>query len=47
MCEKAKSEFEFLLMHLTEKIADFNELMVLIVHFNEQGRVNLDFHVKF
>ena len=28
-------------MHLTKKIDDFNELVVLIVHFNEQGRVSL------
>ena len=47
MCENAKSEFVFFLMHLTEKVDDFNELMVLIVHFNERGRVSLDFHVNF
>ena len=45
--ENAKSEFELLLMHLTEKIDDFNELVVLIVHFDERRRVNWDFHVKF
>ena len=34
-------------MNLTEKIDDFNQLEVLIVHFDELGRVNLEFRVKF
>ena len=44
---KYKFEFEILLMHHTEKIDGFNQLEVLIVHFDELGRVNLEFHVNF
>ena len=44
---KCKFEFEFLLMHLTEKIDGFNQLEVLIVPFDELGRVNLEFQVNF
>ena len=40
-------EFEVLLMLLTEKIDDFNQLEVLIVHFDELGKNNLEFHVNF
>ena len=47
MYENAKSEFEFLLMHLTEKIDTFCGLAVLIVHFNERGRVSLSYNVDF
>ena len=44
---KYKFEFEILLMHLTEKMDDFNQIEVFIVHFDELGRVNLEFHVNF
>ena len=39
--------FEFLSEHQTEKIDGFNQLEVLVVHFDELGRVNLEFHVNF
>ena len=42
-----KFEFEILLMHLTEKADGFNQLEVLIVHFDKLGRVNLEFQVIF
>ena len=44
---KCKIEFEILLLHRSGKINGFNELEVLIVHFDEHGRVNLEFHVNF
>ena len=44
---KCKIDFENLLMHKTEKIDGFNQLEVLLVHFDELGRVNLVFHVNF
>ena len=44
---KCMFEFEVLLMLLTEKIDDFNQLEVLIVHFDELGKNNLEFHVNF
>ena len=44
---KCKFEFEVLLTLLTEKIDGFNQLEVLIVHFDELGKVNLEFHVNF
>ena len=47
MYENAKSEFEFLLIHLTEKIDGFCRLAVFIVHFNERGRVSLSYNVDF
>ena len=47
MYENAKSEFEFLLIHLSEKIDGFCRLAVFIVHFNERGRVSLSYNVDF
>ena len=44
---KCKFEFEVLLKLLTEKIDGFNQLEVLIVHFDELGKVNLELHVNF
>ena len=44
---KCTFEFEVLLMLLTEKYDDFNHLEVLIVHFDEFGKNNLEFHVNF
>ena len=44
---KNKIEFEILLLHRSGEIDGFNELEVLIVHFDELGRVNLEFHVNF
>ena len=44
---KCKFEFEILFMNLTEKIDGFNQLEVLIVHFDKLGRVNLEFRVNF
>ena len=43
---KCKVRIQILLMHLTEKIDNFNKLVVLIVHFDELGRCLLDFHVN-
>ena len=39
--ENVKSEFEILLMRLTEKIDGSYRLAVLIVNFDERGRVSL------
>ena len=44
---KCKFEFEIFLMHQTEKIDGFNQLELLIVHFDEFGRFNLEFHGNF
>ena len=44
---KCKFEFEIFLMHLTEKVDGFNQLEVLIVHFDKLGRVYLEFQVNF
>ena len=44
---KCKIEFEILLLHRSGKINGFNELAVLIVHFDEHGRVNLEFKIIF
>ena len=43
---KSKVGIQILLMLLTEKNDNFNELMGLIVHFDERGRVILDFHLN-
>ena len=40
-------DFEIFLMHLTEKIDGFNQLEVLIVRFDNLGRIILEFHVDF
>ena len=44
---KLKFEFEVFLMHRTGKIHGFNQLEVLLVHFDKLGRVNLEFRVNF
>ena len=44
---KCKIEFEILLLHRSGKVDGFNKLEVLIVHFDEHGMVNMEFHVNF
>ena len=44
---KYKIEIDILLMYHTEKIDGFNQLEVLIVHFDELRSFNLEFHVNF
>ena len=44
--QKCKVEFEIFLRHRSGKINGFSELEVLIVHFDEHGRVNLEFQIN-
>ena len=44
--QKSEVGTRILLMQLTENIDDFNKLVVLIVHFDERGRVNLEFQLN-
>ena len=44
---KSNFIFEFLSEHQTEKIDGFNQLEILIVHFDKLKRVNLEFRVNF
>ena len=47
MYEKAKVGIRNFIVTSKREINGFNDLVVLIVHFDKRGRFNLDFRVIF